>query len=318
MSVVSIIMPVYNGMKTIQKALDSLYAQTFTDLEIVIVDDQSTDGTYEFLQSQAAQNPRIKLVRTPKNLGHGGAGRLALENVTGDWVTILDADDWCEPNRMEALLKAATELNADMVIDNLQIFDHAAGKIVKHTNYMGATPVQISPEDVFKRDNPLQRDSMGYCKPFMRTQFLRDHNINYWGKYRDNEDFTLLAEILLAGARTFVIPEAYYVYMHRISPTKRTVSAHSRSSDNSTLTVVKNCDELIEKHKSTMMPQARKELLRRKKIFQTAIVARQQNDFIQEGMYSKALGTFLTCPSLLIFRMKGIWNRVHTLLNLGL
>ena len=90
---------------------------------------------------------------------------------------------------------------------------------------------ELTAVDLFRLDNPLQRNAIGYCKPFVRTSFLRQHNINYWGKYRTNEDFTLLSEIVLCGAKALIVPGAYYVYVHRISPTTRKVSPSSHMPD---------------------------------------------------------------------------------------
>ena len=105
MTRISAIMAAYNAIRTVGKAIGSLQDQMFTDWEIVAVDDCSTDGTYEFLQAAAAKDCRIKLFRTNQNLGQAVAGKMAIEEATGEWITILDADDWYSPGRLEALHK---------------------------------------------------------------------------------------------------------------------------------------------------------------------------------------------------------------------
>jgi glycosyltransferase involved in cell wall biosynthesis len=128
---VSAIMPVYNDR------------QTFSDLDIFVADDGSTDGTFEVLQSMAEADPRIRLLRTLKNLGAYHARALALNEVRSEWVTLLDADDWYEADRIEVLLNAAKELKADLILDHLQLFDHILNKVVYAYKF------------IFRLDNPL-------------------------------------------------------------------------------------------------------------------------------------------------------------------
>jgi succinoglycan biosynthesis protein ExoO len=103
---VSIIMATLDGANTIGKAIESAQEQTLRDIEIIVVDDGSTDGTGDLVSAMAGKDTRIKCVRLPQNIGVGGARNAALVHATGEWVAILDADDWYEPNRLEILLKA--------------------------------------------------------------------------------------------------------------------------------------------------------------------------------------------------------------------
>src|SRR5690349_10580920 len=125
---VSITMAVLNGIKTIGKAIKSAQCQTEKDIEILIVDDGSTDGTADYVAEMAKLDPRIRLFRLEKNMGGAAARNIALANATGDWIDVLDADDWYEPERLETFLKAAAVYNADLVTDNMKIFDHALGQ----------------------------------------------------------------------------------------------------------------------------------------------------------------------------------------------
>src|ERR1700734_2261627 len=109
-------MPVYNCATTIAKAMESLQSQTHADMEILVVDDQSTDGTWEFMQQKAQEDSRIKLFRTSQNSGSSTARQIALDHATGEWITLCDGDDWFELDRIEQLLKVAQNLEADAVI----------------------------------------------------------------------------------------------------------------------------------------------------------------------------------------------------------
>lgn len=91
-------MPVYNGANTIRLALKSLIAQTYTNWECVIVNDGSTDGTKEILDSLT--DPRFKVIHLAKNGGRGAARQVCLDNADGDYLTYLDADDFYHPDKI--------------------------------------------------------------------------------------------------------------------------------------------------------------------------------------------------------------------------
>lgn len=95
---VSIGMPVYNGAKFIREALDSLLAQTFTDFELTISDNASTDGTEAICREYAAKDQRIRYVRQPENLGAAANFRFVLDEAVGEYFMWAAADDLWVPN----------------------------------------------------------------------------------------------------------------------------------------------------------------------------------------------------------------------------
>ncbi|QGH36312.1 glycosyltransferase [Gracilibacillus salitolerans] len=98
--VITVIIPVYNAAETVQTALDSITNQTWTNLEILVVDDCSTDNTVEVVEQYAHKDPRIKLLKNSKNAGAYIARNKALQLATGEFVTINDADDWSHPEKI--------------------------------------------------------------------------------------------------------------------------------------------------------------------------------------------------------------------------
>lgn len=95
--VVSVITPAYNVAPYIGQCIESVQAQTLPDWEMIIVDDASTDDTVAVVQ-QYLGDPRIRLLCNVQNLGPGGTRNRALEAAQGEWVAVLDADDWIAPN----------------------------------------------------------------------------------------------------------------------------------------------------------------------------------------------------------------------------
>lgn len=112
---VTVVIPVYNGAETILSAVRSVLEQTHTNLEILIVDDASTDNTWEILKENV-KDPRIKMVRLKENIGLYSLKNFALKNLTeGEFVTWHDADDVSHPKRIERQLELALRYDLDAV-----------------------------------------------------------------------------------------------------------------------------------------------------------------------------------------------------------
>lgn len=103
---VSIIVPVYNGARTLGNTLDSLLAQSWANLEILVVDDCSTDDSSEIITSYQARDPRIVKLKTPQNSGSYTARNLALAQASGELITVHDANDWSHPQKIAQQAKS--------------------------------------------------------------------------------------------------------------------------------------------------------------------------------------------------------------------
>lgn len=112
---VSIGMPVYNVAEYLPQCLDSIIHQTFTDFEVIMVDDGSTDGkSFEICQEYTVRDKRFKLIHQ-ENGGRSTARNTALKNMTGEYITWIDSDDWVEPNYLEILVDTQMKTGADLV-----------------------------------------------------------------------------------------------------------------------------------------------------------------------------------------------------------
>ncbi len=110
---VSVMMPVYNGLPLIKASLESLYRQTWTNWECLIVDDGSSDGTSAYLDS--ISDPRVKVFHFPKNQGRSAARQKALDEAKGKYLAMLDADDLYHPQKLEIQVKEM-EANPSVVL----------------------------------------------------------------------------------------------------------------------------------------------------------------------------------------------------------
>nr|WP_289037997.1 glycosyltransferase family A protein [uncultured Allobacillus sp.] len=98
---VSILLPVYNAANGIETAIDSILGQSWKNIELLVIDDQSTDHTTQIVESYVEKDSRVKLLHTPENSGPYVARNIGLMNATGDFVTVNDADDWSHPRKIE-------------------------------------------------------------------------------------------------------------------------------------------------------------------------------------------------------------------------
>ena len=128
---ISIILPVYNGEKTIMRCLDSVVKQTFASWECIIINDGSTDDTGELLEAYARAHAGVKII-TSANGGVSKAQNLGLKIACGNAITFLDADDVLAPEALETLWHLLTTTQADMAVGHL-LFEDSQGIPVANT-----------------------------------------------------------------------------------------------------------------------------------------------------------------------------------------
>ncbi len=112
---ISVIVPVYNAVAFLDECLSSIVGQTYRNLEIIVVDDGSTDGSAQMCDSWAGKDQRIRVIHQP-NCGHSAARNAALDVMTGSLVTMVDSDDVLHPRFVEILLDTMTATGADIAV----------------------------------------------------------------------------------------------------------------------------------------------------------------------------------------------------------
>ncbi|MEQ9505742.1 MAG: glycosyltransferase family A protein [Hyphomonas sp.] len=219
MEQVTLIIPCYNAADTIGKAIDSALAQT-VPVRIIVIDDCSTDDSFDVLVRMAAEHPQLTVHRQPVNGGPGPARNAGLRLAETTWVAGLDSDDFLMPDRIERLLAHAKGRELDFIADDIiRIWPDQAiddGVRVWRDDPVGTVPVDLAK---FVRENTLKhagfRREMGYLKPMMRTAFLREHGLLFREDMRLAEDYDLYARALVAGARFEVIDPCGYIALNR-------------------------------------------------------------------------------------------------------
>jgi len=218
---VSVIMPAYNTAGYITEAIQSALHQTIQNIEVIVVDDASSDGTADV--AERIGDSRVKVIRQAQNGGAAVARNRAMEEAQGTWVAILDSDDWYAPNRLEVLLQVAQDEQADMVADDLYyIADRDSQPWTTHIKRSGdlvSEMMLVDPVIYVRKDVPEQRGlHLGFSKPLMNREFLEKHQIRYEDEIRLGQDFFIYLRALACGARFIFYPKPYYYYRYRARP----------------------------------------------------------------------------------------------------
>ena len=215
-SKVSVIIPTYNSEKYVAKAIESALQQTYPNVEVIVVDDASQDGTVEVVAGYCCDS--VKLIVSDRNRGPSYSRNRGIEAAVGEWIALLDSDDWYAPNRIEKLLQVAHTENADFVVDDLYFISDGAQKpwstrFSEHWGFgSGKVPIntirQINAVDFIDLD-------LGILKPLIKREFLVRHQLEFDEDLRFGEDFNLFLISLLKGAKFIVVPAPYYFYCSR-------------------------------------------------------------------------------------------------------
>ncbi|MCR5546730.1 MAG: glycosyltransferase [Lachnospiraceae bacterium] len=211
---ISIIVPVYNGVATIQRCLDSLLHQTLdhSKMEIILVDDCSTDETYEMLVSFEKEYPDlIRVYKTPENLRVGGARNLGIKEARGTYVGFVDADDWVEPVMYEHMLEKALTYDCDVV--NCRHTRDTQYEMLGENIKTEASDMGIIISNDKERADFIVSNIIGICLAFhiYRRSMLIEHNILSPEKlaYEDNVFDPM---VYLYASRIYLLEEKLYHY----------------------------------------------------------------------------------------------------------
>ena len=193
---ISVIMTVYNGEGFLQEALDGVWAQTYDDFELVVVNNGSTDGTQAILD--ANNDPRLRVVRAPSHGTFGDGIRLAYRQANGRYIAVHDADDVSFPDRFE---KQITALEADhslgLVFGAFQDMDKDGNLSQVHRPPRSRQNLV----DAFQTHNPLAHST------YMYRRVAADQVFGYPMEYAYGPDFALVIRLMKKGWGVKVLDE---------------------------------------------------------------------------------------------------------------
>ncbi|MDG2520301.1 glycosyltransferase [Caulobacter segnis] len=212
---VSVLMANHNGARHLAEAVRSVLASTLSGLELIVVDDASTDDSIALLSRLAESDPRMRVLARPSSGGPGAARNLALSQAQGEFLAVVDSDDFIHPERLEALVAEARGSGAHIVIDDLLIFADDGGSQPRTLlrGDLAKRPQWIALPD-YIRSNRLygSAPSLGFAKPLIRRQVLAEAGVTYAEDLPVGEDFDLIARAMGKGMTLWCTPRIAYFY----------------------------------------------------------------------------------------------------------
>lgn len=204
---VSVIVPVYNAEKYIQDCVGSILAQTYKNLELILVDDCSTDHSLALIHELQDYDERIRLFCHKKNAGPGAARNTGISNALGEWIFFVDSDDTVKNNMVERMVQCATEQNAECVICNFEYNGRAEG-------YLGE-PKLISQEEYrqeYFENFPPTTYVGSNCNKCYKRSIVEEKNLFFDEQERFAEDFRFHSVYMDYVSQIYIIPEILYIY----------------------------------------------------------------------------------------------------------
>ena len=203
----SIIVPVYKVENYLPKCIDSILAQTFTDFELILVEDGSPDNCPAMCDAAAAKDARIRVIHQ-KNGGLSVARNAGLDAARGAWIGFVDSDDYIAPEMYEALYHAVQSTGADLALCDYAEVDEAGASCPQmHVSLSG---VELTGQELLKKASGLMVQ-LAWNKLYRRAIFAQ---LRYpEGKL--NEDLFLIPEVCLQIQKAVVVPKVLYYYVQR-------------------------------------------------------------------------------------------------------
>ena len=205
---VSVIIPVYNGDKYIEKGLESLLNQTFTDFEVICINDKSTDNSLEILEEFGEKDSRIRIINNSQNLGAALTRNVGIDIAEGEYIYFLDADDYIEEKYLECMIEKIEQENCDIVL-NLSVLNETNG-IISPYNHPSMPKIDPNGEYLDKittiHDAPCFIWARIYKKSFLNENKLRFLDIHA------TDDVVFNAIVNMYTDKTFVFYGEKYHY----------------------------------------------------------------------------------------------------------
>ena len=205
MVAISIIMPIYNDESVLEQSINSVAKQTFQDIELICINDGSTDGSLEVLNEFAEKYDFVKVV-SQENKGSGKARNYGMDIAEGDYIGFLDADDYfIDDDALERLYDVAYKNDATMVTGNILHDVDNPGEFIpfRHLEY-------------FTEDKVILPEEYGlpwsFYKSIYKTTFLRENKI-YFPDLLRGQDPVFLAEILTKVDKIYAVATDVYAYV---------------------------------------------------------------------------------------------------------
>lgn len=230
MAVVSVIVPVYNVEKYLRRCVESIISQSYTELEIILVDDGAQDGSPLLCDQLATEDARIKVFHQ-KNTGQGYARNLGLQHATGEFVTFVDADDYIGEKHIEDLHFALTQNHSDAVLGFYTTVNEAGVEVPRKSKLKAGVYEQerlkneillplIGTDESCPYDTVVEASS---CMNMYRMALVKEYNIRFTSEREAvaEDQFFNIDYFSYANSVTVTEIDDYFYYENQQSTSRR-------------------------------------------------------------------------------------------------
>ncbi|WP_157151005.1 glycosyltransferase [Brachyspira sp. SAP_772] len=226
---ISVIIPVYNVEPYLRECLDSVINQTLKEIEIICIDDCSTDNSYQILEEYAKKDNRIIVLQNEKNVGGPSFGRnKGIKKSKGEYISFIDSDDYLSKNYFYDLYNTAKKYNSDISYtsniwksvegkesyhDNLNLYNFITEKEKKELKYSidGKSDINL----VNVKDMNKEHFWVSSCNKIYRRSFIINNNLFFFGEKSYSEDVDFIYRILFYKPTTSYNHNSIYYYRQR-------------------------------------------------------------------------------------------------------
>lgn len=208
---VSVVIPVYNAKPYLRKCLDSVIKQTLKDIEIIIIDDESTDGSSDICKSYLSDSRVTYYYK--KNEGLAAARQDGMERAHGEFIGFVDSDDWIEPNMYERMYEVAKQESADIVMCGIYADEDGKNKeYIRHGVYDRARiEKEIIPRSLSGISDKGSNGVIRWCNwsRIYSLKLIKDNNIAFDRRFRRSQDLQITFETALVAERYVSLCDEY-------------------------------------------------------------------------------------------------------------
>lgn len=204
----TVVVPVYNVEKYLEKCVDSILAQTEPDFELLLVDDGSTDGSGRLCDKLAEKDGRVRVIHQ-KNQGLGGARNTGIQQAQGDWLLLVDSDDWIEPEILEKSLEAGLREEADMVVFPFRSVDEEGRELAVFREN-----IPVGRAFALKERKDILLTAPVAWNKLYRTAFFRETGLAYPSRVW-YEDIRTTPKLMALARRMVFLGDIGYNYLQR-------------------------------------------------------------------------------------------------------
>lgn len=214
--ILSLIIPVYNTEKYIKRCLDSVICQRTEGLEVIVVNDNSTDNSLSIISAYAKSYRCIKIIDLPKNEGAGNARNIGLKNAIGKYIGFIDSDDWVDIDMYNIMLNYLEKNNADIAVCGVknEYQDSRVGSYRYHYDNMKILSNECALRILAKSLDVGANISSIVCNKLFRADLFSNSDLYFpQNSYNEDDYFTFMAFIY--SKKIILTPNCYYHYYQR-------------------------------------------------------------------------------------------------------